>query len=478
MIADAASPPAVVLNGIDGATGDYAIGPLDPAAVAALARGETLPPGVLDELEAKHAQATVDHLGVMAGVDAYDLAQAGWGVVFASDTAPAVRDALSPLLEHRKAAATRRDGRFYRELAGADGYRTGESSLDFLVRHGVAPGQPANPERMPYYLLIVGSPEAVPFRFQYQLDVIYATGRVWFDDVDSYARYAAAVVAAEGGPAPRDRRAVLFGAENAGDAATHLSANHLVRPLHERLAAGDGWTIEAVAGEGATKARLGDLIGGSDRTGLLFTATHGMTFPNGDRRQVPHAGALLCQDWPGRAWKQAIPEDFYFSGDDVAPDTTAAGLIAFLFACYGAGTPATDEFNRDPRVPRNVAPHAFVGRLPQRLLDAGALAVAGHVDRAWSYSFAWPGLDRQVEVFESALGELLRGAPVGLAMEFFNTRYATLTSELESLKEEAAYGAVPDDARVAHLWTAKTDARNYVVIGDPAARLPGAAAPS
>ena len=41
----------------------------------------------------------------------------------------------------------------------------------------------------------------------------------------------------------------------------------------------------------------------------------------------------------------------------------------------------------------------------------------------------------------------------------------------EQAKEEVAFGRVPDDLALSLLWTARNDARNCVVLGDPAVRL-------
>lgn len=469
-------------NGIDGATGDYGLPPMTGEELTRLVEGAA-PAENLDELRHRHRQRDARHFGVKEGVDPGKLDEAGWGVIFAQDADPAVRDALAPLLELRREQA----GERYRVYAGADGYRPGESKAGFLARHGVGPG-PADPDKVPYYLLVVGSPQAVPFRFQTQLDVQYAVGRIHFEDVEAYARYAESVVAAETGRVRLPRRVSFFGVENAGDRATSLSTRHLVMPLFESLREGrPDWEVEARVRAEATKAGLARLLGGEETPALLFTASHGLEFPNGDPRQLAHQGALLCGDWPGPdGWRGPLPQDFYLAGDDLAADAGLQGLISFHFACYGAGTPLHDEFAKiasKDRAP--LAPHAFLAALPARLLShprGGALAVVGHVERAWGYSFVWPGAGAQTTVFESTLARLLDGHPVGSAVEYLNERYAELSTLLADQLEEIEYRARTDPYELAGIWTANNDARGYLILGDPAVRLvaaePGRAAGS
>ena len=467
-------PEPLIFNGIDGATGRYLLPPFTTGDISKIAQGEKLDPAHMQELMQRWTQKSQPHFGVKAmDGDETNLARTGWGVIFAHDADPAIREALAPLLDRRRAQAGAEKEKYYQEFSGVRAYRPGESKQQYLARMGVGPG-PADPDKVPYYLLVVGDPEAIPFRFQYQLDVQYAVGRIHFDTVEEYAQYARNVVEAETNPLSREQRAVFFGVRNAGDQATQLSADHLVKPLAGKIAEGlPAWKIDTLLAGDATKARLGDLLGGHDTPAFLFSASHGMAFPNGDPRQFAHQGALLCGDWPGPIqWRQAIPPEFYFSGDDVGGASALRGTIAFFFACYGAGTPRLDDFaHAASGAQSEIAPHGFLGQLPRTLLNRGTLAVIGHVERAWGCSFMWKRAGEQLAVFESSLLRLLQGQPIGRAMEFFNERYAELSSDLTSELEEIKYGKLADDVELSGMWTANNDARSYIIIGDPAVRL-------
>ena len=340
---------------------------------------------------------------------------------------------------------------------------------------------------------------------QYQLDVQYAVGRIDFgNNLQDYANYANSVAEAASGKVKLAPIAKFFGVANADDPATNLSATGLIKPLQEKILERQkealeklekseeelskkekealqkliSWQLATLAQDQATKSQLQQLLGGADTPAFLFTASHGMEFDIGDPRQSRHQGALLCQDWPGPdQWRGEIPRDFYFARDDITSDTNLLGMIAFFFACFGGGTPLYDEFGKQEFKTKHktIAEKPFVASLPRTMLSlskGGALAVVGHIDRAWGNSFLGDDNNPQLGVFQSAVEHLLKGNPVGSALEYFNERYAALSTELIEQLKQIDFGRNYDPYDLAGMWTSNNDARGYVIVGDPAVSLP------
>lgn len=465
---DTAGPDdLLVANGIDGDTGGYLTPMVPLAQIAHALRGE-LAPG--DRDLRRRQQEDEDHFGVVYGRNPEDLGSVGWGVVIPPGFDPDMLEALDPLIRLREEQA---DGLFRRlDL------RNGEDKDDFLSRHGMGPSV-VDPRKVPYYLLLLGSPGEIPFDFQYQLGVSYAVGRLDLEDADACAAYAATVVASERSLEARPsasaaHRLHLFATRHPGDTPTALSASRLVQPLHDELrGAAQAWDLGADVGVGATRMRLADLLTGAAAPDVLFTATHGV---GGRSAQRDLAGALLCQDWPGPlAGRGPVDEAHYLAAHHLPAETSVGPKVIFSFACFGAGTPQVSDYPGGPDGGGELAETGFTARLPQRLLGAragGALAFVGHVDRAWSCSFLWKGLDAQVTPFYSTMLALMDGARLGSAMESLTSRYAEIATELtRRLDGLRRYGKRIDDADLVGLWTATHDARAQVVLGDPAIRV-------
>lgn len=512
----------LVFNGINAVTGEYGRPPMPAEKLAKLIQGRPSPEdyrgfvahqrtlGALTDLDHRLQRVTEAQLELQSveaeveqqalkrktsqspmpvkpgGGDPSRVEEVGWAILFPADMRPTLREgikeALQPLLDLRSSQA----GDLFRLCEGTAAYRRGERKDQYCDRMGIGPGA-ADPQEFPYYVMLVGSPEDIPYQFQYQLDVMRGVGRLDFEnDLEAYAAYARNVVAAETGQVRLPRRMTLFGTSNPGDKATHLSSRYLVRPLFENLTGDPGprelalqypWEIaEPVIGEGmATRTRLRDILGRDRREvpSLLFTATHGLEFPANHPKQIPHQGALLCQDWPGPG--RRVTRDAYVAGEDLDASSNLLGMVAMLFACYGAGTPELDQFAMQAfKVRERIAPRGFTAMLPRQMLRRGALAVIGHVERAWGYSFISPRGELEHQAFVTALRSLMNGQPVGLATDAsFNLRYAGMSSDLSAALEELRWDSdYLSEHELAYRWTASNDARSYAVIGDPAVRIP------
>jgi hypothetical protein len=468
-------PDLICVNGIDFDTGKYAVEPVSVEDLARTIRGQ---PGVAPIAETRGD--AVETFGAPFGLDMDKLDQVGWGIVFSEDCPPEVRTALKPLMELRHGQA----GELFKELS----YRRGEQTRDWYGRNGVSIGV-TNPEVVPYYLLLIGSPDEIPFEFQYLMNIDYAVGRLAFETPAEYSQYVSSLIAYENTQALTNKKEVAYwGTHHLGDRATELSASLLVDPLANGVAGVPGLLKRPIhldvgygrtlaLGDDATKESLHGLLHGEKSPALLFTASHGMSVQAGRPNQRAVQGALLCQDWP--TFSNVRPEHI-LTAADVGDDANIHGLIGVVFACFGAGTPQTDQFPSDLSHPLSAPPlaeHPFVAALPQRLLAhprGGALAIIGHVDRAWSYSIKPAQANgSQIVFFRNALGEVLSGSCVGRAVsQQFSSRFASLSAALASqLSPTLPAAQRPSDRALVSSWIERNDAQNYMLLGDPAARI-------
>lgn len=449
----------IQFNGIDARTGQPLAPPLALADAEATARAL-----LLREEDTPRRTRQLPY-----GVSVDDLAQTGWALLLPWDAPDEISAALEPLLARRREQA----GPLFKTFD----VRPNERPAAWQERHGIGPD--LDPEILPYYLLLVGDPTQISFELQYHLMVRHCVGRLAMTPAE-LAAYATSVVRAETTP-PARRHGVAYWAPK-HDPATTLSADQLITPLYSGGARGSarrppvelvGATSTLALGDDATRQRLLDIVHGraDDRPALLFTASHGLRFPPGDPHQRSDQGALLCQDW--RAGPPARATD-YVAADHIADDADVHGLVAFLFACYGAGTPALEAFPNDPAAPQTLADAPFVAALPNRLLAhprGGALAVVGHVERAWGCSIATPAVSNQIVPFHNFIARTLAGEPVGHALRDMPERAASHSSLLLlALQRKTTH-----PLQLVQQWLERNDAQNYVLLGDPAARLPALA---
>ncbi len=446
--------------GVDAATGELL--------------SESVPGSVLDTVDedAQAIQGRNDrHLGAAID-DANDLSQAGWCMVFpAGQDSSAVKAALKPLLDLRAGEA----GPLFQVMDGDRGYQPGDTAERWLRRRGLDLRMVDPTAGVPYYVVLAGSAEQIPFEFQYKLDSYWAVGRLYFDSPEGWAQYAAKAAAAEQTKSPKT--AAIVATRHPNDPATQLFHDNMALPLlngtdaqHPPLGSNRGFAVQGLLADDAKKQNILDLIAGKrpgGRPSLLFSGSHGMRFDMTDPEQAAKQGALLCADFKAGA---PVPPTSFLCERDLG-GISCDGMIHFFFACYSAGCPAMDTYDRMPDgSEKALMPKPVVARLPQGLLSRGALAVIGHVDRAWASSFKGAGRP-QIQEFRFTLDQILKGVRVGQATDQFNQRWSVLSASLSDLLRNRQFAGQVSDDDLGDAWKARNDARNYVVLGDPAVRL-------
>jgi hypothetical protein len=179
-----------------------------------------------------------------------------------------------------------------------------------------------------------------------------------------------------------------------------------------------------------------------------------------------------------------VDEWLYTAEDIPMNEPFLEGGVFFQFACFGYGTPAESDYSHWMGKPTLNSKADFVAALPKRLLahPQGPIAFVGHVDLAWLHGFDDPDnphplepWNPRIEPFVYAVDTLLKVQPVGLAMSKLSQRYDITNAQLTSTYDLIQKGKIKMTdqvrARLAQAFITRSDAQNYMVYGDPAARL-------
>jgi hypothetical protein len=358
--------------------------------------------------------------------------------------------------------------------------------------------------RRPRYLLILGDLDGVSLDTQQVLAQDGLPGRLACATDDGYGAYVAKVLAWQRGPARQERARALFYTVHDGTSATAAGHAKLIQPCHDRCArtARDkarAFPASAVELHGAPSPDPDELLAlAAARTpSVLLSMSHGLGPPR--RRPWSPAEARAHQG------AMSFGEEGALAPRDLAARPFLPGGLWIYFACFGAGTPHASAYRHWLDM---LAQHGMTGLGPVsatlRGLDQGGggfvsglakaalahpdgpLAVLGHVDLAWSYSYEElrvagdqrvTGTNRSLN-FYNLMAKLVAGERAGAASLALRLQLAAVSAELTAHYDRckragAAEGATPAERlALGNLWMLHQDLLGYALLGDPAVRLP------
>ncbi|MBL9106700.1 MAG: hypothetical protein JNL82_37610 [Myxococcales bacterium] len=352
---------------------------------------------------------------------------------------------------------------------------------------------------LPRYQLILGDLDQVPLAVQQVQQSDGYVGRLAFDGDDGYLAYVDKVLRHErrAAAAPPEPARSLFFTVHDGTAATAVGHRALIAPglevVRRRQAAGQYPAREIL--------ELGDRVTPSPDElmravqdpdpGVLFTLSHGEGAPRGGWRSYA--------DQRARQGAMSFGREGHIVGDELKDRTFMPGGVWFMLACYGGGTPSTSAYRHwlaqlqaagqfRGRVEGVLAglpagdERPFVAAVPKAALASagGPLAFMGHIDLAWTYGFQEldSGATNRPARFMAITRSLLKRDRCGVSLRelvrFFDQTNVELTA-LYDREAQARAGNEPyalEAARLGHLWMLRQDLAAYVLLGDPAVRLP------
>lgn len=355
-------------------------------------------------------------------------------------------------------------------------------------------------EDRPLYLTLLGDLTHVSLELQHALANCALVGRLHFgnaerkNDLDAYAAYAHKVVRFTERGSDEERPDLLFHVARDGTRATQSAESRLLQPSLEVAMKNRDSGKLPVANVGEIEAEDVDAFlnaGARAKPSVLLSISHGVGAPrhgwSSEEEQWRKQGALV------------FGHHDVLDAERLGTQSFLPGGLWFLLACFGAGTPSVSAYHAwlsllSKEGAYSGKAHAvlaslpaagarpFVAALPQVALanPQGPLAVVGHMDLAWTYGFssATNLNESRKSRFYSALEVMARGSRAGVGLEalmrFYRETNDALMAGYQSEADARSLNRTDatNNKERGHLWMLRNDLRGYVLLGDPAVRLP------
>lgn len=344
----------------------------------------------------------------------------------------------------------------------------------------------------PRYLLLLGDMDGLSLELQQVLSTDAFVGRLTFPTKEGYEAYCAKVLRWEANQT-QTRPRVLFYTARDGTRATEIAYDVLMEPGFETLRERqpkdfpDAELREIIDESGASTEQWLNCVA-EPGPSVMLSLSHGLGSGwKSSEQQRALQGALVLPD------KRRV-----LTGAELVSRPFLPGGIWFCLACYSAGTPGRSSYEPwlqqlqsvdldaarvlAAGVPKEGEP-PFTAALPQAVLanPEGPLAFIGHVDLAWTSTLSDQG-NLAHSRFLGVLRTLMEGRRAGNALHTLLRFFSEGLVELTALyKQEERARITGRESTVnplvrAGLWLQCQDFSNYVLLGDPAVRLPGVAA--
>jgi len=331
------------------------------------------------------------------------------------------------------------------------------------------------PDALPQFVLIYGSPDAVPWRLQYILNANRCVGRL---DLEGSAlqNYVNALMNGwkEESSARPDRAVVWAVVDDPGDITGIMRTTIAARVAASLQGDADiGAKLQFIDGLSASADSAQLVRAVRDQSpGLIVTTSHGQTGPLEDREAMERKlGALVDQNHET------------LDGEKLLAEWQPSGAIWYAHACCSAGGDARSNF-ADLFAPDTTARQVLdavaglgsrVAPLPRALLgvERPLRAFIGHVEPTfdWTLRQQATGQFLTSSLADALYTRLYQPYPVGFAFREWYARIGGLNTSYESSRIKFNDGEDNVDMLLS-LQLAARDIQSTVILGDPTVALP------